>query len=389
MRLTLDIDFPRIVPRSAEIMQCVEEGLVDSVQRLMAAGKATSRDITIHGTTLLHLAINTSNLGLIRLLIQEGGDVNAQDEDGDTPLHWAMAREGNYEVARLLIENGADLANNTVDESTRLHTYFNDTVAKILWRDDWIEETHPNSQGMSIAHFVAWSSKSTPELFARSRAYTSGGLWSVDGFGRTCLHLAASRGNVDVLKYLLERAILAEIRRTDNEGRTALHYAVQSKKRLYSIDLLLDKGGDLHAKDKSFRSVLHYAAQWENLEAAQKLIALGDSEVLLAPDRDGHMPSHLVRGLKATALQSFLTGLESGVSHGTVSERQPSKDQGSGIVIISKTKHIALSSTLLWVGMMAYTILLSALGLGSVHDIMVLVFPAVICTFLSLTRTAT
>ncbi len=136
-------------------MRYVEEGSVDGVQRLLGAGRATPRDITIHGTTLLHSASKTSNLELIRLLIQAGGDVSAQDEDGETPLHWAMSRKGSYEVARLLIENGADLANNTVDMRTPLHTFFNDTVETVLLRDDWVEDTLPDSQGMSITHFLA------------------------------------------------------------------------------------------------------------------------------------------------------------------------------------------------------------------------------------------
>lgn len=230
MRLTFywDIDCPRTIPRSAEIMRFVEEGSVDGVQRLLGAGRATPREITIHGITLLHLASKTSNLELIRLLIREGGDVNAQDEDGDTPLHWAMARKGNYDVARLLIENGADLANNTVDRRTPLHTFFNDTVKRVLLRDNWIEDMLPDSQGMSITHFLAWSSRGTSEVFERGVAHDSIDLWSADGFGRTCLHLAASRGNAGLLKYLLERASPTEAQRKDNEGRTALHYAVQS-----------------------------------------------------------------------------------------------------------------------------------------------------------------
>ena len=303
-------------------------------------------------TTLLHFASNTSNLRLIRLLIQEGGDVNAQDEDGETPLHWAMATDGNYEVARLLIENGADLANNTVDESTPLHTYFNSTVAQVLLRNDWIEETLSNSQGMSIVHFLAWSSKSTSKLLEKGVTHTAAGLWSVDGFGRTCLHLAASRGNLEILEYLLERASLTEVRRADNEGRTALHYTVQNK-RLKTVDMLLSRGGDLCAKDHSARTVLHHAARWGNLEAVQKVVALSDSKVLLSPDKNGNMPSHLACGLKATAVRRYLIDLE----------KAELQYQSSNADTIPKVKCDVLSSSQLWISMITLAMLFLTLKL--------------------------
>ncbi|KAL8884517.1 MAG: hypothetical protein Q9192_006828 [Flavoplaca navasiana] len=181
---------------------------------------------------------------------------------------------------------------------------------------------------MSIAHFLAWSSKSTSELFEKAVRHTSAGLWSVDGFGRTSLHLAASRGNLDILGYLLERASLSEVRRADNEGRTAIHYTVQNP-RLEALDMLLASGGELSAKDNSARTVLHHAARWGNLEAAQKVMALGDSEVLLLPDKNGKMPSHLACGLKAIPVRNFLLSLEAAASFGK--EANPiSVDAASG-----------------------------------------------------------
>ena len=312
MNLHCAIECPRIVTRSSEIMQLTLEGSTEGVKYLLGTGQATARDVTVHGTTLLHLASKISDLHLIRLLIREGGDVNAQNEDGHTPLHWAMNRGGNYEATRLLIENGADLANHAVDGRTPLHTYFNDTVEKVLLRDDWIEETLPNSEGMSIAHFLAWSSKSTPGLFERSLAYTSTELWHVDGFGRTCLHFAASRGNINILEYLLERSSVREVRRKDYEGRTALHYAAQNK-RAKTIDLLVAAGADLYARDNLSRTVLHEAARWGYLEVAQKMVALGKRTYLVSPDKDGRMPSFLVQGreMPALALRRFLADLES------------------------------------------------------------------------------
>ena len=348
--------FPRIIPRSAEIMHCVERGSIEEAQHLIAAGKATARDVTIHGITLLHLA--TSNLKMMRLLVQEGGDVNAQDEDGDTPLHWALARDNRFEIARLLMENGADIANYAVGRCTPLHTYFTDTIGEILLQDHWIEDTHPDSRGMSIAHFVAWSSKSTSDMFERSVSHTLTGLWSVDDLGRTCLHLAASRGNIDILEYLLERCSSFELRRKDKQGRAALHYAMQSK-RLRAIDMLLAAGGDLYAKDKSSRTVLHHAARWQNLKAVQRIIALGDCKVLLSPDKDGHTPSSLAQGRDATALRGLLISLERAAG---VEARPPENGRLSRIFNLGRIPVLSRkspASALYWTCILVLAVLLS------------------------------
>ena len=42
-------------------------------------------------------------------MITLGADVNAKDNGGRTPLHWAAGCNPNVEVAKCLVENGAEI----------------------------------------------------------------------------------------------------------------------------------------------------------------------------------------------------------------------------------------------------------------------------------------
>ena len=58
---------------------------------------------------------------MVELLIEHGADVNHQDDDGRTPLHWA-ARKGHLEIVSILIEEGADVnVRSLVKGETPLH----------------------------------------------------------------------------------------------------------------------------------------------------------------------------------------------------------------------------------------------------------------------------
>ena len=73
------------------------------------------------GRTLLMIAAynDDKNIDIIRLFLDMGLDINAKDKDGETPLMRA-AREGNIDIARLLVEKGADIDAKDNDDHTAL-----------------------------------------------------------------------------------------------------------------------------------------------------------------------------------------------------------------------------------------------------------------------------
>jgi len=56
-----------------------------------------------YGFTALHLAALAESYSIVQKLLQHGADVNSQDNDGSTPLHFAID-SGNEGIARLLYE---------------------------------------------------------------------------------------------------------------------------------------------------------------------------------------------------------------------------------------------------------------------------------------------
>ena len=60
--------------------------------------------VDIFGKTPLHYATAQNHKEVVRLLIENGADVNATAMNGIKPLHCARAKD----VSHLLIDNGAD-----------------------------------------------------------------------------------------------------------------------------------------------------------------------------------------------------------------------------------------------------------------------------------------
>ena len=95
----------------------------------MANDKETADPLSKHGGKYrgeleaeesIHIAAEFGHLEAVRQHLAAGADVNAKDDDGQTPFYIA-AQSGNREVAELLIAKGADVNAKAKSGWTPLH----------------------------------------------------------------------------------------------------------------------------------------------------------------------------------------------------------------------------------------------------------------------------
>lgn len=93
-------------PRVDEITLDIEKGDNEKVKRLLAEVGVDASDRYLR--TALIWATFYNNISLLSWLIDKGANVNHQDRNGYSALHFA-GQEKRFDCAKLLIDNGANL----------------------------------------------------------------------------------------------------------------------------------------------------------------------------------------------------------------------------------------------------------------------------------------
>ena len=171
----------------------------------------------------LRLALRAGDRKMTELLLDFGIDVNEQDDNGETPLHFILgnrrSREEAMPLVRLLIDRGADIgakAANFWDESPlfpAVRDQFTEAVALLLDLGCDAKETNRLGETLLQAAAATYDAKTVRLLLDHGAE-----IEAKNRIGRTPLHIAAHANRLEVVKTLL--AAGADPFATEKSGKT-------------------------------------------------------------------------------------------------------------------------------------------------------------------------
>ena len=296
----------------------------------------------------LHLAAMSGNYDQIRnLLTQTPEMINAQDEDGNTPLH--LLAQGrikfvadiilfdsgatldliyDIEMAQFLLANGAarslGIKNHKGERPYDIvarHEDLNPVAGMqavlvkamyglygedeagltaldyaLYYREHTLDKSLAQQLIAEGANFQSLRAHNPLDVAAQladregflALARENGGIAAlVKEKGDYYLQLAVDNINMPVVELLLDHG--GNPNATDERGRTPIHMAVLAEDT-EALAMLLDHGGNPNATDKMGRTPLHLIAQHPSIEVEPTLELLLERGIIMKKDNEGLTP---------------------------------------------------------------------------------------------------
>ncbi|XP_065346442.1 putative ankyrin repeat protein RF_0381 [Cloeon dipterum] len=221
------------------------------------------------GLTPLMIAARDENLEACIALLQQGADVHAETESGETILHFAAQNKRHgHEIAWLLVHK------HKLD-ATKRDVKGNEAIIHGIRNENFrfAQELFRLRECEAINLFHLFISLNQSDVALLVHAWNPLLIREVDGYGRNALHLAAEFADLRVCQLLIEMGIDAA---SNSYFGMALHRAPLNKNHgieiiKYFVSLKLN----LNEVSESGLLPLHAAFAAGNLEIAHEMLKLG------------------------------------------------------------------------------------------------------------------
>ncbi|MES2664322.1 MAG: ankyrin repeat domain-containing protein [Pseudomonadota bacterium] len=241
------------------------------------------------GKTALHFAVENNNLELVKILVDAGIKIDSQDPTGRTALYLAAAyttpnsekTNDNKEIIKLLLNKGADTEIKTKKHMTALlgaEKYGNKNAFDLI------------SEKIQTHIFDAIDQNNVDKIKDFCSTYTNSNVVFDNKIaGLTNLLWAVKENRTEIAQLLIHSSLFNIFATSGNSIITtsesnALHFAAKNDNNEL-INILLEKGLNINAKNKKGITALMYAARNSHSDALKNLLAHGADPFLT--DKNG------------------------------------------------------------------------------------------------------
>jgi len=226
---------------SVMLLEAAARNDIEEVRRLLMQGvspDSTNED----GLTALHQCCIDDSESMMKLLLEFGANVNAEDSEKWTPLH-AAATCGHLHLVKYLICKSANLLAVNADgnmpydicEDESTLDYIESEMARRGVTQELIDQTRASNERLMLSEL--------------KQVIGNGGSLEIgDTVGAKPLHIAAANGYLSVVEFLLDQHVSTDSK--DNDGWQPIH-AAACWGHLEVVELLVQNGADLNAQTKN------------------------------------------------------------------------------------------------------------------------------------------
>ncbi|XP_078360679.1 uncharacterized protein LOC144645086 isoform X3 [Oculina patagonica] len=327
---------------ASKMFQAINDGDVDALKEILTEqGPQLNNIKTAKGDFALHVATCIKNPEIVRLLVENGADVDIQNNECKTPLHIAVANEdetlvdyltscdAKYDIPDNEGVTAAELAsrleNTAISEKLPLIVKIRvqppaktseallpaiksgdvETVRELLdsgcLNSDVLETRLENGETpLHIA--IKLKNVEISKILVQGGAKTE----TKNDDGNTVLHLAAEIGDITVGRFLY--SVKAKPNICNNDGDTPLHLACR-KRHVNIVELLLGKfGANINIKNKNGDTPLFVAARVSCTQAIKDLLnsSQADQDVRTGRAENGDTLLHIATQNKDPDLAKLL-----------------------------------------------------------------------------------
>lgn len=260
--------------------------------KILIAGKAdVNAEVNVFGT-LLHRAVRiVEQPEIVECLVKAGANLEARDREGKTPLIRALEK-GSSKAVEILVAAGAKVNDHALEVAVwsgalgavqALIAKGANVNAKVpVFRTLLHLATDKNQPDIvrclvqAGANLETRSIGQTPVEVALEKRYSqvakvliaAGDLQRVERGGLPLLHSTAKKGEASKLKVLIDCG--CDVNEQDDEGNTALHYAVMNE-HVDCVEALLQLGAIPNIFNDDDEPPLYFALETRNMRIAELL----------------------------------------------------------------------------------------------------------------------